>query len=56
LAAKALYDFAKIATEMGSSEFAYDEKLDVFRFPDGRFVFSKEDADWELLRELGYLR
>jgi hypothetical protein len=51
LAAKALYDLAMIAREMGSSEFVYDEELDVFRFPDGRFVFGKEDTDWELLRE-----
>ena len=56
LAAKALYDFAMIAREMGSSEFIYDEELDVFRFPNGRFVFDKEHADWELLREHGYLR
>jgi hypothetical protein len=47
-----------IARELGrgSSEFIYDEELDVFRFPDGRFVFGKEHADWELLREHGYLR
>ena len=58
LAAKALYDFAMIARarEMGSSEFVYDEELDAFRLSDGRFVFGKEDAHWELLRERGYLR
>jgi hypothetical protein len=57
LAAKALYDFAMIARELGrgSSEFIYDEELDAFRFPDGRLVFGREDADWELLRERGYM-
>ena len=40
----------------GGSEFAYDEELDVFRFPeDGRFAFCREFADWRRLRERGYL-
>ena len=55
-AAKALYDLAMIERKMGLSEFIYDKELDVFRFPDGRFVCGKEDADWALLRERGYLR
>jgi hypothetical protein len=40
----------------GGPEFVYDEKLDVFRFPeDGRFAFCKEFADWNLLLERRYL-
>ena len=40
----------------GDSGFAYDEELDVFRFPeDGRFAFCREFADWRQLRERGYL-
>ena len=42
--------------KQGFSEFAYDEELDVFRFPkDGRFAFCEEFADWDLLKERGYL-
>jgi hypothetical protein len=42
--------------EEGHSVFIYDEELDVFRFPeDGHFAFCKEFADWERLRERGYL-
>jgi hypothetical protein len=42
--------------ERGTSEFLYDEKFDVFRFPeDGRFAFCEEFADWTLMRERGYL-
>jgi len=29
----------------------YDEEEDIFRFTDGRFPFSREHADWELLRK-----
>ena len=42
--------------EHGRSHFVYDEKLDIFRFPeDGRVAFGKNLADWRLLRERGYL-
>ena len=51
-----LYDVEMYFRENGCSDFAYDEELDVFRFPeDGRFAFCREFADWELLRERGYL-
>jgi hypothetical protein len=41
--------------EKGTSEFVYDEKLDVFRFPeDGRFALCEEFVDWMELRERGY--
>jgi hypothetical protein len=40
----------------GRSQFVYDEELDIYRFPeDGRFAFGKCFADWNLLRERGYL-
>jgi len=36
-------------------DFVYDEEQDLFRFPeDGRFAFSREWADVELLEERGY--
>ncbi len=42
--------------EKGTSEFVYDEELDVFRFPeDGRIAFCEEFADWNLLQERRYL-
>lgn len=51
-----LYDIEMYFREEGHSEFVYDEELDVFCFPeDGRFAFCKEFADWERLRERGYL-
>ena len=36
-------------------DFVYDEEQDLFRFAeDGRFAFSREWADMELLQERGY--
>jgi hypothetical protein len=32
------------------------EERDLFRFTDGRFAFSREHADWALLRKRGRLR
>jgi hypothetical protein len=29
----------------------YDKEKDLFRFTDGRFIFSRDHADWELLRK-----
>ncbi len=56
LLAKDLFDVETYLSEKGGSEFVYDEELDVFRFPkDGRFAFCREFADWDLLRERGYL-
>jgi hypothetical protein len=41
--------------EEGLSDFVYDEKQDLFRFPDGgRFAFPREWADVKLLQERGY--
>jgi len=39
--------------EEGISDFVYDEEKDLFRFPDGRFAFSREWADVDLLQERG---
>ncbi len=54
--AQALYRFEMALREEGDvSDFVYDEEQDLFRFPeDGRFAFSREWADVELLEERGY--
>ena len=53
--ANALYVFEMMLREEGISNFVYDEEKDLFRFPqDGRFAFSREWADIELLQERGY--
>jgi hypothetical protein len=54
--AKDLYRIEMYHREIGTSEFVYDDQLDVFRFPeDGRFAFCEEFADWERLREREYV-
>jgi hypothetical protein len=54
--AEDLYAVETYFTRKGVSEFVYDEKLDVFRFPeDGRFAFCREFADRQRLQERGYL-
>jgi hypothetical protein len=50
----ALYEFERALREEGLSDFVYDEENDLFRFPDGRFAFSREWSDVKLLRERGY--
>ncbi len=40
--------------EEGLSDFVYDEENDLFRFEDGRFAFSRTQADATLLEEWGY--
>ena len=54
--AQALYRFGMTLREEGEiPDFVYDEEQDLFRFPeDGRFAFSREWADVELLQERGY--
>ena len=52
--ANALYEFEMLLREEGLSDFVYDEEKDLFRFPDGRFAFSREWADVDLLQERGY--
>ena len=52
--ANALYVFEMILREEGLSDFVYDEEEDLFRFSDGRFAFSKEWADIDLLQKRGF--
>jgi hypothetical protein len=52
--ARVLYELEMGLWEVGFSRLRYDEEHDCFFFPDGRFAFSRESADWELLRERGY--
>lgn len=39
--------------KVGRPALVYDEQKDIFRFTDGRFAFSHDHADWELLRKRG---
>jgi hypothetical protein len=52
--AEALYEIEMLFREEGLSSFVYDEEKDLFRFPDGRFAFSRTHADLKLLEEHGY--
>ena len=52
--AQALYKFETALHEEGYPDFVYDEGQDLFRFPEGRFAFSKAWADVRLLQERGY--
>ena len=40
----------------GDPALVYEEEKDLFRFKDGRFAFSRDDADWELLRKRGRMK
>jgi hypothetical protein len=40
----------------GGPAFVYHQEKVRFRFRDGRFAFSHEQADWELLRKRGRLK
>ena len=44
-------EFRKIG--WGNSTYVHDEEQSLFRFTDGRFAFSREHADWALLRRRG---
>jgi hypothetical protein len=52
--AKALYEIEMLFREEGLSSLVYGEEKDLFRFPDGRFAFSRTHADLKLLEEHGY--
>ena len=43
-----------VLREEGLSDLLYDEEEDLFRLPDGRFAFSKEWADMDLLQKRDY--
>jgi hypothetical protein len=47
-------EFRKVG--WGDPVLVYDEEYDLFRFTDGRFVFSREHADWERLRKRGRMK
>jgi hypothetical protein len=44
------------ARRAGDPAFVHDEERDLFRWTDDRFAFSREHADWELLRKRGRLK
>lgn len=56
--ARLLYDleieYRKIG--WGNPAYVYDEERDLSRFRDARFAFSREHADWALLRKRGRLK
>jgi hypothetical protein len=56
--ARAYYDLEVECRRQGWGDpaFVYDEEKDLFRWTDGRFAFSREHADWELLRKRGRMR
>ena len=54
-----LYDFAMECRRQGYLEdraLVYDEEYDLFRFRDGKFAFSREHANWTLLRKRGRMK
>ena len=57
IGARTLYDFEVECRKQGWGDPAlvYDEEKDLFRWTDGRFAFSREHADWKLLRKRGRL-
>lgn len=52
--ARVLYELEMGLWEVGLSKLDYDEERDCFLFSDGRFAFSRQSADWQLLQERGY--
>jgi len=58
LRARLLYDFEVECREQGWGDpaFIYDEERELFRFRDGRFAFSRDHADWALLRKRGRIK
>ncbi len=52
--AEMLYELETGFREYGwPSDFVYDEKHDLYRFPDGEFAFSRQYANKRRLREEG---
>ena len=56
--ARLLYDLEVELRKVGWGDPAYvhDEERELFRFHDGKFAFSREHADWALLRKRGRLK
>jgi hypothetical protein len=56
--ARLLYDFEVEYRRQGWGDpaFVYDEDKNLFRWTDGRFAYSREHADWALLRKRGRMR
>ena len=56
--ARLLYDLEVEYRKVGWGDPAYvhDEERDLFRVRDGRFAFSREHADWALLRKRGHIK
>jgi len=53
--AETLYELEMALRAEDFSDFDYDEEHDLFRLPEnGRFAFSREWADIELLQKRGY--
>ncbi len=52
--AKALYETEMFFRGESLSDFVYDEENDLFRSEDGRFAFSRTQADITLLEERDY--
>jgi len=40
----------------GDAALVYDEEKDLFRFRDGRPAFSRDHADWALLKKRGRMK
>lgn len=53
--AELLYEFEMECRNQrwGDPAYIYDQEHDLFRFRDDKFVFSREHANWELLRKRG---
>jgi len=56
--ARLLYDFEMECREQGWGDPAllYDEEKNLFRRTDGRFAFSRDHADWAMLRKRGRMK
>ena len=52
--AKALYETEMAFRDERFADFVYDDERNLFRFEDGRFAFSRTQADIALLEERGY--
>jgi hypothetical protein len=58
ITAQTFYEFEIEARRQGWGDpaFIYDEEKDLFRWTDSKFAFSREHADWELLKKSGRMK